>query len=64
MKILAPPMLCLALAACAAQPPPPPERHDELRKAIEAPLGEAKQAEAIQRQAEAERRRQLEAATQ
>ena len=56
-------LLPIALAAaCSAPAPPPPEQHTELRRAVERPLDQAKQVEAIQQQAEADRRKQLDEA--
>ncbi|MDO5609771.1 MAG: hypothetical protein Q4G62_03150 [Pseudomonadota bacterium] len=56
--------ILLSIAACGSEqvPEQPPKQPTELREAMQAPLDKARDVEAVQKQAEEERRRQLDAA--
>lgn len=64
MKHFALAIIALALVACADSPPPPEEKHDQLRRHIEAPLDKAKAVETLQQQSAEQRQQQLDAAEQ
>ncbi|PJK09415.1 hypothetical protein CO610_03750 [Lysobacteraceae bacterium NML95-0200] len=64
MKHFASAIIALTLVACADSPPPSEEKHDHLRRHIEAPLDKAKVMDALQQQAEDQRQQQLDALTQ
>ncbi|PJK00172.1 hypothetical protein CO615_05855 [Lysobacteraceae bacterium NML75-0749] len=63
MKPCALALIALTLSACVDSPPSE-EKHDHLRRHIEAPLDKAKAVDALQQQAEDQRQQQLDALTQ
>ncbi|MDO4709788.1 MAG: hypothetical protein Q4B94_08330 [Pseudomonadota bacterium] len=64
MKHLSLIFIAFALSACVNSTSPPEEKHDHLRRHIEAPLDKAKAIDALQQQAEEQRQQQLDALTQ